>query len=550
MQSRRPAALAAAALIAVAAAGCGRKATPTSDAAAGSSGNSGASAHLSPTTPAAKGTTGPVTWATYREVQTLDPIQAFDYPENTVITALCDSLLQQQPDGSSKPGLATKVDQPDPTTIVLTINTSAKFWDGRNVTPGDVVYSLQRNTNKTLAGFYGPVFQNVSSIAATGADQVTIKLSKPDNWLLGELSQMPGIVLEKAYVEAKGKAFGTPSGGTMCTGPFKLESWKPGTSLTAVKNDAWWGSPKPRAQSMVFKGVSDDSSLTTGLLTNEITGSYPQPLTTLGQLKASPKLHVYAGPSFASDALVISNLKGALKNVKVRQALSLAIDRKAYIDTLYKGYAQMPRTLANPGTWGYEKGVFQADWNKLPEPAMNVAKAKQLVQQAGASGQQIVIGTSSEVNSLETAANAVRQAAISIGLKAKLKSVSAANYINFFTDPKAREGVDGFLTVNYPDYADPAALYNTVVMPDGSQNYDGFADPRITAAMNEARTTTDQHKRAELTAKAGDLIMQTLPWIPLADPDTVVLMDKRVTGAPSSFQYMGGPWAASIGATG
>jgi peptide/nickel transport system substrate-binding protein len=549
MHHRRPVALAAAALIAVCAAGCGRKATPTSDNGA-SSGNSGATAALSPTTPAAKGSTGPVIWATYREVQTLDPIQAFDYPENTVIFSMCDSLLQQQPDGSAKPGLATKVERPDPTTIVFTINTNAKFWDGKNVTAADVVYSLQRNTNKSLAGFYGTVFQNVTSISATGADQVTIKLSKPDNWLLGELSQLPGIVLEKAYVEAKGKAFGTPSGGTMCTGPFKLDSWKPGTSLTAVKNDAWWGSPKPRAESMVFKGVSDDSSLTTGLETNEITGSYPQPLTTLDQLKASSKLHVYAGPSFASDALVISSLKGTLKNVKVRQALSLAIDRKAYISTLYKGYAQMPRTLANPGTWGYQKDVFQADWDKLPEPTLNVAKAKQLIQQAGATGQELVIGTSSEVNSLETAANAIRQAAISIGLKAKLKSVSAANYINFFTDPKAREGVDGFLTVNYPDYADPAALYNTVVMPDGSQNYDGFNDARITAAMNEARTTTDQKTRAQKTAEAGDLIMQALPWIPLADPDTVVLMDKRVTGAPSSFQYMGGPWAASIGATG
>ena len=107
---------------------------------------------------------------------------------------------------------------------------------------------------------------------------------------------------------------------------------------------------------MVFKGVSDDSSLTTGLLTNEITGSYPQPLTTLDQLKASPKRDTSTpGPSFASDALVISNLKGALKDVKVRQALSMAIDRKAYINTLYKGYAQLPRTLANPGTWGYEQ---------------------------------------------------------------------------------------------------------------------------------------------------------------------------------------------------
>jgi peptide/nickel transport system substrate-binding protein len=542
-----------AALVALAVAGCGRKATPTSNSASGggsSSGSGGASTQLKPTTPAANGATGAVTWATYREVQTLDPIQAFDYPENTVITSMCDSLLQQQPDGSSQPGLASNVDQPDPRTIVLTINTSAKFWDGKAVSSADVVYSLQRNTNKALAGFYGTVFQNVTSIGASGSDKVTIKLSKPDNWLLGELSQMPGIVLEKAYVAAKGKAFGTPSGGTMCSGPYKLDSWKPGTSLTAVKNDAWWGSPKPQAQSMVFKGVPDDSSLTTGLLTNEITGTYPQPLTTLDQLKASQKVKVYAGPSFASDALVISSLKGTLKDVKVRQALSLAIDRKAYIDTLYKGYAQLPRTLANPGTWGYQKDVFQADWNKRPEPKMDVAKAKQLIQQAHAAGQEIVIGTSSEINSLETAANAVRQAAISIGLKARLKSVSAANYINFFTDPKARVGVDGFLTVNYPDYADPAALYNTVVMPDGSQNYDGFNDPRITAAMNQARTTTDQKQRAQLTAKAGDLIMETLPWIPLADPDVVVIMDSRVTGAPSSFQYMGGPWAASIGAAG
>jgi peptide/nickel transport system substrate-binding protein len=550
MSPRRPAALAAAALIALAAAGCGRQATPASSG-GGAKPTASADEQLSPTTPAASGPTDAVTWATYREVQTLDPIQAFDYPENTVIYAMCESVLQQEPDGTIKPGLASKVDQPDPKTIVFTINTQAKFWDGKALTPEDVVYSLQRNTNKALAGFYGAVFANVTSIAATGADQVTIKLSKHDNWLLGELAALPGLVVEKAYVERKGKAFGTPSGGTMCTGPFKLDSWKPGASLTAVRNDAYWDTAhKPMAASMVFKGVPDDSSLTTGLLTNELTGSYPQPLTTIDQLKASAKLTVAAGPSFASDALVISSLKGVLKDVKVRQALSMAIDRQAYIDSLYKGYAILPRTLGNPGTWGYQHDVFQADWDKLPEPKRDVAKATQLVKDAGATGQELVIGTSSEINSLVTAANAIRQAAVSIGLKARLKSVSAANYINFFTDPKARADVDGFLTVNYPDYADPAALYNTVVMPDGSQNYDGFSDPRITAAMNEARTTTDERKRAEMTAKAGDLIMETLPWIPLAAPNTVLIMDKRITGAPSSFQYMGGPWAATIGASG
>jgi peptide/nickel transport system substrate-binding protein len=127
------AALAALALAALGAAGCGKRAPATSKTVAEPA------ADLSPTTPAAKGDTGPVTWAVYRAVATLDPIQAYDYPENTAITAMCDSLLQQQPDGSSKPGLATKVDTRAPRTIVFTISRDARFWDGKSVTPADVV---------------------------------------------------------------------------------------------------------------------------------------------------------------------------------------------------------------------------------------------------------------------------------------------------------------------------------------------------------------------------------------------------------------------------
>jgi peptide/nickel transport system substrate-binding protein len=537
------AALAALALAALGAAGCGKKAPATSTTAAKPA------AELSPTTPAAKGDTGPVTWAVYRAVATLDPIQAYDYPENTAITAMCDSLLQQQPDGSSKPGLATKVDTRAPRTIVFTINRDARFWDGKSVTPADVVYSLKRNTTPKLAGFYGNVFENVTSIHATGGDHVTIELKERDNWLLGELSQMPGVVLEKAYVESQGKAFGAPSGGTMCTGPFKLKSWRPGSELTAVRNDGYWNAAlKPTADSITFKGI-DESSLTPGLLTNEITGTYPPPLPSLGQLKSSGAVTVHAGPSFASDVFVVASLSGALKDVRVRQALSMAIDRRAYINTLYSGYAVLPRTLANPGTWGYERPVFEEDWNSLPEPTQDLANARRFVKQARATGKSIVIGTSGELNNVQTAANAVREAALSIGLKAKFKSVSAANFINFFTDAAARKGVDGFPALNYPNYADPAALYKYAVLRD-SANVDDFDDPRITAALEAARTTPDQHKRAELTARAGDLIMQTLPWIPLADPDTIVIMDKKITGAPASFQYMGGPWAATIGASG
>src|SRR5262249_36967165 len=97
----------------------------------------------------------------------------------------------------------------------------------------------------------------------------------------------------------------------------------------------------------------------------------------------------------------------------------------------------------------------------------NIAAAKKLVQQAGVAGQTITIGTSSQLANIAAVTGAYQAAGQAIGLKVALKSVSAQNFINFFTDPKARAGIDGFPTVNYGDYADPAALLSTVVLPTG-----------------------------------------------------------------------------------
>ena len=81
---------------------------------------------------------------------------------------MCESLLRQAPDGSLGPGLATLAN-PSPTPMVFTLKPGVKFWDGHPVTPADVVYSLDRNTDPALGGFYSQVFTRVKSIQATGA---------------------------------------------------------------------------------------------------------------------------------------------------------------------------------------------------------------------------------------------------------------------------------------------------------------------------------------------------------------------------------------------
>ncbi len=499
-------------------------------------------------TPAAKSTAGDLTWATYRETQTLDPIQAFDYPENTVDPLLCDSLLRQKPDMSIGNGLAS-VTNPSPTEIDFTINANAKFWDGAPVTAADAVFSLQRAADPKGGGFYAGSFDRVKTITATGDKTFTITLKQPDYWLLGELSATPGEVLEKKYVQAKGKAFGTVTGGTMCSGPFKLASWKTGQGVKVVPNPDYWDTslPKPKLKSLTIIGVPDDATLTAGLKTGAISGSYPIALSTLHQLESDPSVKVYQGAPFATTALVISATKGPLANPAVRQAISNAVDRTGLINTVYQGAGTIPHALAASGTWGYAPDVFAKAYAALPPLTQDLAAAKQLAQQAGVAGQTITIGTSSGVPVLNTEALAVKSAAEAIGLKVTLKNVSPSNYINFFIDPKAWGSVDAFPTTNYGDYGDPAALYRTLAQPGGSQNFNNWTNPDVTKDLDAARGEPDPAKRAADVVAAQQIITQQQVWIPLVAPTNVVVMNKAATGAPATFSYMFGPWAAYLG---
>jgi peptide/nickel transport system substrate-binding protein len=491
-----------------------------------------------------------VTWAVYRDVNSLDPIFAFDYPENTAISLMCESLLRQTPDGSIVPGLAT-VANPSPTRMVFTLRPGVTFWNRKAVTTADVVYSLDRQMNPAFGGFYGAVFGRVQSIQATGPGQVTITLKQPDYWLEGELASMAGIVIQKDYAAKEGKNYGTPAGGIMCSGDYEFKSWTAGAGVTAVVNPNYWNpAVKPLVQQIVIKGVPDAASFNSGMLTGAIQGSYYFGDPALSQLEHSSAVKVYQGPGQSTDAFIVSATSGPLANSQVRQALSLALDRQAIISNVYQGAALMPRWLANPGTFGYGTSVFNAAYNKSPVLTQDLAKARKLASAAGVTGQTITIGTSSQLTSIATVTGAYQQAAQAIGLKVVLKSVSAQNYINFFTSAQARQGVDGFITVNYGDYADPAALLATIVLPTGSQNYDKFDNPQLTALLEQARSTADPDQRAALVAKAEGMAATLLPWIPDVQPTNILMLSKNLTGAVASFSYMFAPWADTLGGKG
>ena len=121
--------------------------------------------------------------------------------------------------------------------------------------------------------------------------------------------------------------------------------------MTAVANPHYWNTTvkPPLVKQILIKGAPDVSAFTSAMLTNGLQGSYSQALSTLDQLKNSKNVKVIQGPGWSTDAFIVSSFKGVLGNVKVRQALSLALNRQGIIDSVYKGAALMPKWESQPG---------------------------------------------------------------------------------------------------------------------------------------------------------------------------------------------------------
>ncbi len=504
---------------------------------------------LATSTPAGTQPVDSITWAVYRDVNNLDPVFAFDYPENTVLALLCEQPLRQAPDGTIVPGIAD-VTTPDETTYVITIKEGVTFWNGDPVTADDVAFSLMRNMDPAIPSFYAGQYANVASIDVTDERTVTVTMTQPDLFFRGTLASSSAWVLQKSFVEAAGADFGNPTGRTMCSGSYQLGDWSIGSPLQVVRNDTYWDpSVTPLVGAIEFVGAPDPIALSAAIQSGDIDGYYAfASIPTLTELRNDPNVTVTDGAGYQFDALLIAPREGSpLADVRVRQALSKAIDRQGYIDTVLVGAAQVPKSWAAPGTWGYARDVFQAGYDALPALEQDLDAARALIAEAGAEGGTFTIGLIGEVPPLVAEGAMFQKAAEDIGLTAEIKAFPADQYISLFIDPAARADVDAWFTVAYGDQADPATVLGNVVLPGGNTNYLPYDNPQVTELLNQARTTVDDAARAELVVQAQAIIMEELPLIPVALPNNTLITSSALTGAVPSFSMMYASWANQLG---
>lgn len=549
-RSRRRSVVVGAAAVAAASlllAGCSGKAS--SDPSPTTTGG-GAAYELTALTPAPKGDIDSFTWSLYAEPLSLSFAYAFDYPPNQVLANVCESLLRWNADLSYSPGLATKFENPTPTTWVYTIRQGVTFHDGTALTPDDVVASLKYHLNPDVGSYWNSVYRNVKSIEKTGSDQVTVTLTQPDALWNQYMAVSPGTVESAATLEKAGADYGNPSTGVNCTGPFAFDSWTPGQSITLKRFDGYWDtSLTAKAGSVKFVFLQDPNTRINAWQSGEVDGGWQVPPNAYAQLTSSGKGSLFYGTNTTVVSQIVNNLSGPLKDAKVRQALLMAIDRAGLIKAGEKGVADPAQALATRSTWtGVPTSDVDAYYAELPQYPYDVAKAKALVADAGIAGKKIVIATSPISSNADILTQATAEAAKAIGLVPEIQSISPDKYTSLFSDPAARKGIDLFFTTWYVSLGDPMEMYGVLRTGEFS-NYGNWSNAAFDAATEKALATADTVARSQFTAQAQKIAQEELPWLPLYTVPTSVWLGSKITGVAPSINYMYYPWAATIGST-
>ena len=462
-------------------------------------------------------------------------------------------IMRMNADFSIEPGLAEKITRPDDLTIVYDLRPGVTFTNGDPLTPEDVVHSLERHTkDKDLGSFWSSTYDGVTSIKKTGPAQVTIKFSKPSAIFEQTMAIAGGLISQQAYVEKAGAAYGTPQGGVMCTGPFALEKWESGAEITLTRNEKYWDQARAaKAKKVVFKFISDSSTLTSALLAGEVDGTYEPPSTSYSVLAASATGTLHLGPSTQMVELLPAQPTGPMADPRVRKALDLAIDKTSLVKNVFGPAAEPLNTMVPPGMWGTgpTRTIFEAAYAKLEDTAApRLEQARALIAEAAPADRSFTAAMGAGDQTALRVLTFVQAATEDIGRTMTISQIQPTEFSDLFYNADRRKDVDLVFSIGYSEFANPIAYPDYFTRPDGLFNWTGYDDPQVLKFMDEGLHTSDPRASAESFVKAQAIYTPDRLVIPLAAPYQQLYMNKRITGAPASFAYLQMPWAAMIGA--
>ncbi|MBA9025594.1 ABC transporter substrate-binding protein [Peribacillus huizhouensis] len=452
----------------------------------------------------------------------LDPINVTDGESIRVTHNIFETLFVYDDKLELQPKLAEsyKVSE-DGLTWTLTLKQGVKFQDGTDFNADAVVFNFERWMDPAnpyhkgdfpyypflYGGFKGDPNHKIASVKAVDASTVEITLTEKTAPFISYLAiPMFGIASPDAIKKYGDKFYEHPVG----TGPFKFESWSRNDKVVLKKNENYYVDGQPYLDEMIFRVIPDNSSRLTALQSGEvdiIDGLNPDDADTI---KANSQLSLIERPSFNTGFMVFNTQMAPFDNVKVRQAINMAINKKELIDAFYNGYAEVAKNPFPSSLWGYN--------DEIEDYKYDVEAAKKLLAEAGfPDGFKTELWTMSNPRPYLPQplkiAEAMQANLKAIGIDAEIKTYEWATYLQKTGEgehPMALYGWTGVMAD--PDNFLFPNLSNTNIEKPAS-NRAFYNNEEFTKLLQQARVTFEQEERIKLYKQAQEIFHQDAPWV-------------------------------------
>lgn len=459
---------------------------------------------------------------TAREINaTLDPCKKLT-DGYLIRVAVAEPMFLVTPEGDVVPGFIEEGKQTGDNTWELKLRENGKFWSGQEVKAEEIIKSVERTRKDSADGeslLQGFTFEK-------GEDDYTVVVTteKKNQNVPFTLSGVTVMNADKDFTSVENMDL---------TGMYKVVEYVPKQKLVLEVNEYYWDTP-PTIKKVLYQEISDDDAriLTAENGQSHITTDIPA--ANAARLKANENLNIYTSNPSGTLSVYLNTKHDFLSDVRVRQALNWALDRKEIAEVASEGFGTFS------STWLGTNPQYASEKEKVYDK-QDVAKAEALLQEAGftkdANGQLTKDGQPFTFKfftwgSDKVLGELVQSAWMDLGIAVDL------SHVDYSVIEAARESGDwdGFIET-WVNFGDMYSILSKQFLPGGSINYVDYENPEVTELIESLKTENDPEKVKETAIRVNELTAIDAPLVPLMPRPITNVTNKSLEGYVPHFLH-------------
>jgi len=457
----------------------------------------------------------------------LNPILANDTASSEIANWLFTGLFKYDKNGTIIPDLASSYKFETPTDLIVNLRKDVIWHDGEKLTAHDVVFTYEKIIDPKVFNSIKSNYKEVQSVKAL--DDYTLKINYKNPYFKALVIWMTGILPKHLLENEKDLMTSSFNKNPIGTGPYKLKEFKVGADIELIANENYYEG-KPKIDKLLFQFLPDPNTSFLYLKQKKLDLGGLSPIQIDRQIndKFKKNYNIYERPSFSYSYLGFNLENEKFKDKKIRQALSLAINRKELVDILFFGHGQVSNGPFLPGSFAYNE--------KVKTPIQNIKKAKELLKELGYDESnpftfEVVTNTGNDIRI--NAAQILQYQLAKAGVNMKIRVMEWQAFLNTVVTPRNFEAILlGWALSLMPD-AYP--LWHSSSAKLGGFNLVNYKNKELDKLIEKGSITVEQKELSKIYKKIYKIIADDLPYLFLYIPNSITVVNSEIKNLEPTF---------------